>query len=80
MKDHKNLFLSLLNDLENSQKFTDCKFIFDGESIAAHKVILSSVSPVFEAMFYGGLKEKEEIAIVDIDVDVFRQLIRQVFN
>lgn len=44
--------------------------------IPAHKTLLSICSPVFEAMFYGPLKEKNEIPIVDASADAFREFLQ----
>jgi len=40
-------------------------------SIDAHKVILASVSPVFESMFYGGFKEKKSNK-VDLPIENYK--------
>lgn len=42
------------------------------EQVPAHKILLSIGSPVFETMFYGLLKEKREIPIVDASADAFK--------
>lgn len=76
----------LLNFFDK-QKYFDVKFVFkcsDGNStsIGAHKFILSLVSDVFEAMFYGesvqrGLLTKEDsIEIPDIDRNAFKLFLR----
>lgn len=66
---------SLFIDLEK-QAQTDCKFIFEGKrSLAAHKLILGHASPVFNAMFYGGLKEQGDVIIEDIEYEIFCKLI-----
>lgn len=44
----------------------------DYEQIPAHKILLSIGSPVFETMFYGSLKEKSEIPIVDASAAAFK--------
>lgn len=49
--------------------------------VRAHKFILIARSAVFEAMFCGGLAESKMdsnsvIAITDVEVDIFRQLLR----
>lgn len=73
----KALFL----DLFNKQKYCDVKFIGmdsngNSASIGAHKLILSFVSDVFDAMFHGelvhkGLKENV-VEIPDIELDGFK--------
>lgn len=72
-----------LGSLLLDQKLTDCSFIFldqDGNQMKddkfhAHTCILSSASDVFEAMFYGELKEKSPIVIEDIQKPIFEKLI-----
>ncbi|OWF53341.1 BTB/POZ domain-containing protein 6-like [Mizuhopecten yessoensis] len=62
-----------LNHLFTSGIACDVTFLV-GESkhrIPAHKTILISRSPVFYAMFEGNLAEKGEIAIPDIEQEVF---------
>jgi len=54
---------------------TDLIFLVGPEKkeIKAHKLILSSASPVFETMFYGKLKEESEtIKIPDVDFNAFK--------
>lgn len=56
----------------------DVYFWFEssGELIPAHKILLASGSNVFEKMFYGSLKEKDEISIVDVSAEVFRKFLQ----
>lgn len=65
--------------------FADCKFLVgvedDTKTIAAHKVILASASPVFERMFYGELAEKNyPIVIPDVEPDTFKDLLRYIYT
>ncbi|XP_055305910.1 BTB/POZ domain-containing protein 6-B-like [Sitodiplosis mosellana] len=77
------------NDLvrEGCEKFyldsntADLNFIFGAgsdriESVPAHKIILSISSPVFETMFYGSLKEKAKIPIVDATAEAFKEFLQ----
>lgn len=68
----------------SSEKFyldtrtADLKFMFGSgtdhtECVPAHKILLSIGSPVFETMFYGSLKEKPNIPIVDASADAFKE-------
>lgn len=68
------LYQNLFADL-HLKELTDCKFIFGDNSLVAHKNVLSSVSPVFKAMFYGTLKEQGDVVIEDIEIDTFRKLL-----
>lgn len=76
-----------LTDFLTKQKYCDVKFIckdFDGNStsIGAHKLILSMVSDVFEAMFFGEsvqrglLTDEREIDIPDIDINALKLFLR----
>lgn len=69
----KNLFLD-----ENSADF---RFVFDSDSdqplkLPVHKIILAAVSPVFHTMFYGSLKEKEEVEIADVSYESFKEFLQ----
>lgn len=72
---------------ENFEKFyldsktADLSFIFGAdtehfESVPAHRIILSVSSPVFETMFYGSLKEKAKIPIVDATAEAFKEFLQ----
>lgn len=60
-------------------KWADCHFLVGqepGQMLAGHKLILAMASPVFEAMFYGGLAEKNDpIPILDLDPSAFKSLL-----
>ncbi|XP_076367937.1 BTB/POZ domain-containing protein 6-A-like [Tachypleus tridentatus] len=52
-----------------------CKKVFK-----AHRLILSMSSDVFKAMFFGQLKEKDTVEIVDITPDVFEYLLMYMYG
>lgn len=63
------------------ERTCDVNFLFKSpngeyEKIAAHKSILSSVSPVFDAMFYGPYKQTGDINIIDSTPDAFREFLQ----
>lgn len=65
--------------LETGQ-WSDCKFLVGSESnqqvLEAHKLFLAISSPVFEAMFYGNMAEKNDtIPILDVQPDAFKALL-----
>lgn len=64
--------------------WSDCRFIVGTEPnqqvLEGHKLFLAMSSPVFEAMFYGGMAEKDPIAILDVQPDAFKALLECVFN
>lgn len=46
------------------------------EKVPAHKLILASASPVFEAEFYGLIKENGDIDIVDSSPEAFKEFLQ----
>ena len=73
----------------NNDLFSDVKFVVrktDGESeskqvIPAHKFLLSISSPVFEAMFYGGLAEtRDSIELPDCEYESLLELFRYMYS
>ncbi|XP_059061818.1 uncharacterized protein LOC131854700 [Achroia grisella] len=72
------------NILETGQ-WSDCTFLVGTEpnqvTIAGHKLILAMASPVFEAMFYGGMAEKNDpIPILDVQPDAFKALLEYIYT
>lgn len=55
-------------------KGTDVNFEVDGETFAAHKVVLAVRSPVFRAQLYGPMKEQntQRIKVEDMEAPVFK--------
>lgn len=59
----------------------DVNFIFESdfgfvEIVSAHKCFLASGSSVFNTMFYGPLKEDDDIAITDASVSAFKEFLQ----
>lgn len=56
----------------------DVYFIFEstGDRIPAHKLLLASGSDVFDAMFYGPLREESDIKMVDVSADAFKEFLQ----
>lgn len=67
--------LGNIGKLYLDEQTADVTFLFDHENgtqtIAAHKCILATASSVFRQMFYGDLKEGNEVRIVDVTRDAF---------
>ncbi|XP_022820532.1 uncharacterized protein LOC111352304 [Spodoptera litura] len=71
--------------LLKSGQWSDCTFLVgtdpDQVVIAGHKLILAMASPVFEAMFYGGMAERNEpIPILDVQPEAFRALLEYIYT
>lgn len=72
-------------DLLDTGHFTDVAFIFKQENddnsdsetrIPAHKMILAFISPVFNSMFYGDLKETGDVIITDATAEGFTEFLQ----
>lgn len=63
-----------------SDKTADVHFVFvDNDQIVrvpAHKILLAARSEVFETMFYGKMKETDNIQIVDASVAAFKEFLQ----
>lgn len=44
--------------------------------LPSHKLFLAMSSPVFHAMFYGEMAEKESVEIKDIEPDAFKGMLQ----
>lgn len=63
----------------NREEFYDVSFQFldSTKTVQANKMILTLISPVFEAMFYGRLAETApSVTITDVEANVFQEFIR----
>lgn len=65
--------------------WSDCKFIVGQEpyqeTVHGHKLLLAMSSPVFEAMFFGSIAEKNDpIPITDIRPEAFKALLRYIYT
>lgn len=62
--------------------WSDCTFVVGTETnqevIEAHKLVLAMASPVFEALFFGGLSERNNpiVPITDVQPDAFKALLQ----
>ena len=65
----------------------DVSFLVQGENgedretrIEAHKLLLSGVSPVFQGMFYGPMKEIGEVVVKETTPDAFKAMINYIYH
>lgn len=67
--------------LENG-KFSDITLVVCNKEFKAHKMILATRSPVFEAMFEHDCKEVQEgkVNIPDVPADAFEELLRYMYT
>lgn len=70
--------LERISKLVHNDKDKNVTFVFEGsdKKVNAHKLLLTAVSPVFEAMFSGSFAEKDEVKITDITPEIFQLMIR----
>lgn len=73
-----NFVLPLISKLYLNMDLADVHFVFknDDEKVPANKTILAAGSPVFRAMFYGDLKEKDKVEIADATADGFKEFLQ----
>lgn len=71
---------SKMNKLYLKTKLADVHFVFhdedESERVPAHKMLLAIRSDVFEAMFFGEMKETGDITIVDASADAFKEFLQ----
>lgn len=64
--------------------WSDCRFIVGLEPhqqvLEGHKLFLAMSSPVFEAMFFGGMAEKDPISIQDVQPEAFKALLEYIYT
>jgi speckle-type POZ protein len=71
-----------LGRLLSSQRAGDVVFEVDGELFTAHRIVLAARSSVFDAEFFGPMKEKTDarILIEDMEANVFRALLHFIYT
>ncbi|XP_058832646.1 actin-binding protein IPP-like isoform X2 [Topomyia yanbarensis] len=75
MEDELPDFSQRFNEMRRRNHLVDCSFKVEDNIYHSHKLILSAASPVFEAMFYGSLAEKQTVKIADIRPCVFERML-----
>ncbi|KAG0718530.1 BTB/POZ domain-containing protein 6 [Chionoecetes opilio] len=74
------------NHILGTGQWSDCSFLVGNENnqktVHGHRLILAMSSPVFEAMFFGGLPEKSEkpIEILDVQPEAFMALLQYIYS
>ena len=75
-----------LHDTPEGQAFSDVTFLLSDNSVLqAHKLILATASPYFEALFFGSMTNnndgtEQKIAMKDVESTTFRLLIKLIYR
>ena len=74
-----------LYDTPEGRNMSDVTFVLDdGTKLHAHKLILITASPHFEAIFHRPMENNQEpvqeIKIEDVQADVFRIMLKTIYN
>ena len=83
---HMTDLIRNLHDKPGGQSLSDVTFLLsDRTELHAHKLILATASPYFEALFYGPLannnnKHVQKIEVKDVEADVFRIIIQIIYH
>lgn len=79
--DITNCLINGLRQMYKSQRFTDVIINVENHSFRCHRVILSSVSTYFDAMFSSGMKESNTMSITlhNIDSKLFEDVLQYIY-
>lgn len=73
----KNKFLTQsISKLYLNEEYADVNFVFPAENVPANKIILAVASSVFNAMFFGPMKEGKTVKIVDTSASSFKEFLQ----
>lgn len=66
----------------NNEQFTDIKVQVENKVFNCHRVILSAMSPYFDAMFASGMREchNDIITIQDIQSEIFEKILKFIYT
>ncbi|CAG2206942.1 kelch-like protein 24 [Mytilus edulis] len=71
-----------LDNLLSTGQHSDIEVIVDDRSFHCHKVILSAMSPYFEAMFSHDMRENRDgvVKLYDIEADIFEKILQFLYT
>ena len=81
-RDHFSDVFTRLSRLRKADQLCDISILISDKVFRAHKVVLISSSPYFEAMFLSGLAEthKDSVLIQDIEPDAFEAILDMMYD
>lgn len=73
--------MALINNIYKNEKLSDVQFLLkkrtgDESKIPAHRQILASSSPVFEAMLFGDNWKEPSVEITDVCAEAFSEFLQ----
>ncbi|XP_022188756.2 BTB/POZ domain-containing protein 6-like isoform X1 [Nilaparvata lugens] len=81
-KTEEEFFDKRFHRLYDSDINSDCEFLVGNEKIVfkGHKLIFSTASPVFYAIFYGNLKEDSVVVLSDLAPEGFKKMKQYIYT
>lgn len=81
-RDHFSDIFVRLSKLRKADQLCDITIIISDKAFRAHKVVLISASPYFEAMFLSGLAEsnQESVILKNIEPDAFEAILHMMYD
>lgn len=81
-RDHFLDIFARLSRLRKSNELCDISLIISDKVFRAHKIVLISASPYFEAMFLSGLAEshKNSVILQDIEPEAFEAILDMIYD
>lgn len=78
---HEEMQLQFESLLKEPELFSDVTLEVEGKAFPVHKSVLSARSPVFRAMFTGGMRERSEktVKIYDVDTVIFSEFLKFIY-
>lgn len=78
---HKEMCYGLAQFL-NSQEFTDIKIIVDKTTFNCHRIVLSIMSPYFNAMFVSGMRECQDgvVHLQNVESESFEKILKFIYG
>lgn len=81
-KDHYSETFMRLSRLRANNQLCDISIVIMGKMFRAHKIVLISASPYFEAMFLSGMAEshKDTVVLQNIEPDAFEAILGMIYD
>lgn len=78
---HKEMCYGLAQFL-NSQEFTDIKIIVEKKTFNCHRIVLSIMSPYFNAMFVSGMRECQDgvVHLQNVESESFEKILKFIYG